>query len=70
VGLEAEQMILPNCRDPRVPRFIASGSLESRYIVMEFVLGQSLRDYLPRLALPACGSRDFFRRTPMRGLPA
>jgi serine/threonine protein kinase len=47
VGLEAEQMILPNCRDPRVPRFIASGSLESRYIVMEFVLGQSLRDYLP-----------------------
>src|SRR5262249_9065394 len=36
-----------------VPRFIASGSLENPFIVMELIAGESLRAQLPKLPLPA-----------------
>jgi serine/threonine protein kinase len=52
VGFEAEQMILPKLAGPHVPRFIAAGSLENPYIVMEFIPGGSLEDCRPRLPLP------------------
>jgi serine/threonine protein kinase len=53
VGFEAEQMILPKLSGPHVPRFIASGSLDSPYIVMELIVGESLRAQLAKLPLPA-----------------
>jgi serine/threonine protein kinase len=53
VGFEAEQMILPKLSGPHVPRFIASGSLENPFIVMELIAGESLRAQLPKLPLPA-----------------
>ncbi|HEY2184961.1 MAG TPA: serine/threonine-protein kinase, partial [Xanthobacteraceae bacterium] len=53
VGFEAEQMILPKLSGPHVPRFIACGSLENPYIVMELIDGESLRGHLPKLPLPA-----------------
>ncbi len=53
VGFEVEQMILPKLSGPHVPRFIASGSLDSPYIVMELIVGESLRAQLAKLPLPA-----------------
>jgi eukaryotic-like serine/threonine-protein kinase len=51
VGFEAEQMILPKLSGPHVPRFVASGTLENPYIVMELITGESMRAYLPKLPL-------------------
>jgi len=53
VGFEVEQMILPKLSGPHVPRFVASGSLENPYIVMELIAGRSLKMRLPELPLPA-----------------
>jgi eukaryotic-like serine/threonine-protein kinase len=51
VGFEAEQMILPKLSGPHVPRFVASGTLDDPYIVMELIAGESLRAWLPKLPL-------------------
>jgi nucleotide-binding universal stress UspA family protein len=53
VGFEVEQMILSKLSGPHVPRFVASGGLENPYIVMELIVGDSLRDCLPKLPLKA-----------------
>ena len=53
VSFEAEQMILPKLSGPHVPRFVASGGLQNPYIVMELIVGQSLKAQLPQLPLPA-----------------
>src|SRR5215470_8324220 len=53
VGFEVEQMILPKLSGRYVPRFVASGSLENPYIVMELIAGQSLKSRLPALPLAA-----------------
>ncbi len=52
VAFEAEQMILPKLSGPHVPRFVASGSLENPHIVMELIVGRSLRGLLAKLPLP------------------
>jgi len=51
VSFEAEQMILPQLGGVHVPRFVASGSLENPYIVMELIAGATLKGCLPRLPL-------------------
>jgi len=54
VGFEAEQMILPKLSGGRhAPRFVASGGLDNPYIVMELIVGESLKTWLPRLPLTA-----------------
>jgi nucleotide-binding universal stress UspA family protein len=52
VSFEVEQMILPKISGPHVPCFVASGSLDNPYIVMDLIAGQSLGTWLPRLSLP------------------
>lgn len=52
VSFEAEQMILPRLSGPHVPRFVASGTLQNPYIVMEFIKGESLRSYASKVPLP------------------
>src|SRR5262249_39246788 len=52
VSFEAEQMILPKLTGRHVPRFVASGGLQNPYIVMELIVGQSLKAKLPQLPLP------------------
>jgi len=49
VGFEVEQMILPVLSGPHVPRFIAKGNLGTKpYIVMEYIEGPSLQDFIAR----------------------
>ncbi|MCL4472016.1 MAG: protein kinase domain-containing protein [Sulfuricella sp.] len=49
VGFEVEQMILATLSGPHVPRFIAKGDMEtSPYIVMEYIGGPSLHDFVNR----------------------
>src|SRR5215470_7737538 len=52
VSFEAEQMILPKLTGPHAPSFIASGGLDNPYIVMEFIVGHSLKTWLSKLPLP------------------
>src|SRR5262249_53956830 len=52
-GCEVGQMILPNLSGLHVPRFVASGSLDNPYIVMELIVGRSLKTRLPELPLAA-----------------
>ena len=51
VGFEVEQMILSRLGGPHVPRFVAAGELERPYIVMEFVVGRSVRTFLEHVPL-------------------
>jgi serine/threonine protein kinase len=53
VAFEVEQMILARLSGPHVPRFIAAGDFERPYIVMEFVVGESVKHILERAPLPA-----------------
>jgi nucleotide-binding universal stress UspA family protein len=53
VAFEVEQMILARLTGPYVPRFIAAGDFERPYIVMEFVVGQSVKSFLERTPLAA-----------------
>lgn len=49
VGFEVEQMILERLSGPHVPTFIAKGDMALQpYLVMEFIQGPSLHDYLDR----------------------
>jgi len=53
VGFEVEQMILPRLTGPHVPRFVAAGDFELPYIVMEYIVGGSIKSYLDKTPLPA-----------------
>lgn len=54
VGFEVEQMILAALSGPHVPKFIAKGDLETApYIVMEYIEGPSLHDFLGKLEADA-----------------
>lgn len=49
VGFEVEQMIMEKLSGPHVPAFIAKGDMaEQPYLVMEYIEGPSLHDYLER----------------------
>lgn len=49
VGFEVEQMILARLSGPHVPAFIAKGDMAVQpFLVMEFIDGPSLHDYLDR----------------------
>src|SRR3712207_8675391 len=53
VCFETEQMIMPRLAGPHVPRFVATGGLESLpYIVMERIPGSSLKARLSGVPLP------------------
>ena len=52
VAFEAEQMILAKLSGPHVPRFVASGSIENPYIVMEMIEGETMRPLIESLPLP------------------
>src|SRR5215475_13603238 len=52
VGFEVEQMILARLSGPHVPRFVAAGDFERPYIVMEFIVGRSVRTLLDHTPLP------------------
>ena len=50
---EVEQTVLSALRSPHVPRFVASGDLEScPYLVMEYVQGRSLSDWVGEGPVP------------------
>ena len=49
IGFEVEQMILEKLSGPHVPSFIAKGDMADQpYLVMEYIDGPSLHDYLNR----------------------
>ena len=51
VGFEVEQMIMEKLSGPHVPMFFAKGDMaEQPYLVMEYIAGPSLHDYLERSA--------------------
>ncbi|MCR4304534.1 MAG: bifunctional serine/threonine-protein kinase/universal stress protein [Gallionella sp.] len=55
VGFEVEQMILATLSGPHVPKFIAKGDMDATpYIVMEYIEGPALHDYIgkSRLDIP------------------
>jgi serine/threonine protein kinase len=52
VGFEVEQMILPRLTGPHVPRFVAAGDFELPYIVMEYIVGRSVKTFLDKTPLP------------------
>ena len=52
-SFEIEQMILPTLTGPCVPRFVAAGDLTATpYIVMEWIDGQGLDQFVARAPLP------------------
>jgi len=51
VGFEVEGMILPRLSGTHVPRFVAAGDFSNPYIVMELIVGQSLKARLDELPL-------------------
>jgi len=54
VGFEVEQMILGVLSGSHVPRWVTKGSLEDTpYLVMEYVEGKSLREYIDMAPLTA-----------------
>jgi nucleotide-binding universal stress UspA family protein len=46
-----EHMILPRLSGPHVPRFVAAGPFERPYIVMEFIIGQSVKELIAQTPL-------------------
>jgi eukaryotic-like serine/threonine-protein kinase len=53
VGFEVEQMILSTLSGPHVPRFIAKGDMDATpYIVMEYIEGPALHDYIGKSRPP------------------
>jgi len=65
VGFEVEQQMLQVLEGPHVPRFVAAGNFEHPYIVMEFVVGRSVKSLLESAPLPptevaAIGARIAF----------
>jgi len=53
VGFEVEQQILSVLSGPHVPRFVAAGDLmRLPYLVMEYVPGETLQDWLDKTPLP------------------
>lgn len=56
VGFEVEQMILATLSGPHVPRFVAKGDMDATpYIVMEYIEGPSLHDYIGKSRLDIAG---------------
>ncbi len=53
VSYETEQMIMPRLAGPHVPAFVAADDFDGPYLVMELIAGQSLKERLPDLPLPA-----------------
>ena len=53
VGFEIEGMILPRLSGAHVPQFVAAGGYEKPYLVMELIVGESLRSKLDLLPLGA-----------------
>jgi nucleotide-binding universal stress UspA family protein/predicted Ser/Thr protein kinase len=54
ISFEIEQMVLAALRGPHVPRFVTSREdAERPYIVMEYVQGRSLDEWVERAPLPA-----------------
>jgi len=54
ISFETEATILPALSGPHVPRFIAAGDLtKTPYLVMEWIDGSSLEDFVREGALPA-----------------
>jgi eukaryotic-like serine/threonine-protein kinase len=62
VSYETEQMIMPRVGGGHVPGFIAAGDFDGPYLVMEQIAGQSLKDRLPELPLPAAEVADIGAR--------
>ena len=53
VGFEVEQMIMPTLSGSYVPRFVAAGDCTVQpYIVMEYIMGTSLRERLSDAPMP------------------
>ena len=48
VGFETEKQILAALHGPHVPRFMAAGNIVRPYLVMEFVPGETLQQWLDR----------------------
>jgi serine/threonine protein kinase len=46
VGFEVERQILAAARGPHVPRLVAAGDIALPYLVMEYVRGATLQDWL------------------------
>jgi serine/threonine protein kinase len=54
ISFEIEQMVLAALRGPHVPRFVTSREdVERPYIVMEYVQGRSLEEWVERAPVPA-----------------
>lgn len=51
VGFEVEGMILPRLSGTHVPQFVAAGGYENPYLVMELIVGESLKSKLDVLPL-------------------
>jgi len=50
VGFEMEKQVLANLGGPHVPRFFAAGDIAQPYLVMEYVGGETLQQWLDRKA--------------------
>ena len=53
VSFEVEKVILPRLHGVHFPRFVAAGDFDDPFIVMEYVVGASLKSRLDELPLPA-----------------
>jgi nucleotide-binding universal stress UspA family protein len=52
ISFEVEGMILPRLTGEHAPRFVKAGDFSNPYIVMEFVAGRSLKEWLDETPLP------------------
>jgi nucleotide-binding universal stress UspA family protein len=50
LGFETEKQILAALHGPHVPRFVAAGDIAQPYLVMEFIPGETLQQWLDRSA--------------------
>src|SRR5689334_19146097 len=50
VGFESERQLLADLHGPHVPRFVAAGDIAAPYLVMEYIAGETLQQWLDRRA--------------------